>query len=176
MMGEQATSLPVPDLGRRETPASRLQATYEHDICSHECIDVGRQDAADPERTREHSVYEVVHYGPAPSKPDLRLLALREQDLKQVELHLRGHPPRDFRKESATEVYQDYVGFIEIYVTGESLASTVSTIGILDYRCRRLDWLELVRHRSRTRRPVAGNALLRPCGRQAVPVLSSKTG
>ena len=41
------------------------------------------------EGTGECPVYEVVRHGPAPSEPDLWLLALREQDLKQVELHLR---------------------------------------------------------------------------------------
>lgn len=88
MMGEHETSQSVPDLGRRETLVSRLQATYEHEIGLREGIDGGRQDAAETEGTGECLVYEVVRHGPAPSEPDLRLLALREQELKQVKLRL----------------------------------------------------------------------------------------
>ena len=112
-------------------PASRCQATYEHDIGPREGIDGGRQDAAETEETGEYPAYEVVRLGPAPSEPDLRLLTLREQDLKQVELRLREHPPRDFRKEKATEVYQGYVGLIEIRVMGASLAKS-TTLAIPD--------------------------------------------
>ena len=109
MMGGQETSLSVTDLGRREMPVSRLQATYEHEIGLREGIDGGRQDAAETEGTGEYLVCEVVRHGPAPSEPDLRLLALREQELKHVKLRLLEHRPRDFRTERATEVYQDYV-------------------------------------------------------------------
>ena len=48
-----------------------------------------------------------------------------------MELRLRGHPPRDFRKEQVPEVYQDFVGFIEIHVTGASLAES-TIVGIPD--------------------------------------------
>ena len=98
MMGEQEMSLSGPDLGRRDLPASRGRATYEHDIGLRGGI--GGRSGMRP-RLRgpgECPVYEVVRHGPASSEPDLRLLALREQDLKQVELHLREHPPRDFRR------------------------------------------------------------------------------
>ena len=106
MMGEQETLLSVPDLGRRDMPASRGRATYEHDIGPREGIDGRRLDAAETEWTGEYPVYDVFRHGPAPSEPELRLLALREQDLKQVELRLREHPPRDFQREKETEVYQ----------------------------------------------------------------------
>lgn len=39
---------------------------------------------------------------------------------------MRERPPRDFQKEKQTEVYQGYVGFIEIHVTGASLASATT--------------------------------------------------
>lgn len=109
MMGEPETSLSVADLGRRDILASRHQATYEPEIGLREGIDGGRQDAAETEGTGEYLVCEVVRHGPAPSEPDLRLLALREQELKHVKLRLLEHRPRDFRTERATEVYQGYV-------------------------------------------------------------------
>ena len=76
MMGGQETSLSVPDLGRRETPVSRLQATYEYEIGFREGIDGRRQDAAETEGTGEYRVSEVVRHGPAPREPGLRLLDL----------------------------------------------------------------------------------------------------
>lgn len=131
MMGEQETSQSVPDLGRRDIPASRSEATYELDIGPDEGIDRGKQAATANEGTGEYPVPQVVYHGPAPIEPELRLLDVREQDLEQAELHLREHPPRDFRKEKATEVYQDYVGFIEIHVTGAGL-SKATTLAIPD--------------------------------------------
>ena len=131
MMGEQETSQSVPDLGRRDIPASDSQTTCEPDIGPREGIDVGEQDATAKEETGEYSVSQVVHHGPAPIEPELHVLDLREQDLKQVESHLSEHPPRDFQKEKETEVYQDYVGFIEIHVTGATLAKA-TTLAIPD--------------------------------------------
>ena len=128
MMGEQEMSLSVPGLGRRDMPASRCEATNEHDIGPREGIVGRRQDAAETEGTGEYPVYEVVRHRPAPSEPDLGLLALREQGLRQVELRLREPPTRGFRKERATEVCQGYVGFIEIHVTGASLAESTTLV------------------------------------------------
>ena len=76
MMGEQETSLSVPDLGQLDIPAARERATNEHDIGPREGIVGRRQDAAETEGTGECLVYEVVRHGPAPSEPDLRLLDL----------------------------------------------------------------------------------------------------
>ena len=131
MMGEQETSQSVPDLSRRDMPASLPEAPYEPDTGSLEGIDRGRQDAAETERTGEYPAPEVVRHSPTPSEPDLTVSAVQEQDLKEAELHLREHPPRDFRKEKETEVYQDYVGFIEIHVIGASLAES-TTLAIPD--------------------------------------------
>lgn len=131
MMGEQETSQSVPDLDWRDMPASAPEAPYEPDIGPLEGIDRGRQDAAETEGTAEYPLHEVVRHSPAPSEPDLTVSAVQEQDLKQVELHLREHPPRDFRREKETEVYQDYVGFVEIHVTGAGL-SKATTLAIPD--------------------------------------------
>ena len=126
MMGEQETSQSVSDLDRRDMPASLPEAPSEPDLGPLEGIDRRRQDAAGTEGTAEFPVHEAVHHGPAPSEPDLAASAVQEQDLKEAELHLREHPPRDFRKEKETEVYQDYVGFIEIHVIGASLAESTT--------------------------------------------------
>lgn len=131
MMGEPETSQLVPDLGRRDIPASRPEATYEPDIGSREGIDLERQDATAEEVTGEFAVSEVVDRGPALIEPDLTVLDVQERDIEQVELHLREHPPRDFRREKETEVYQDYVGFIEMHVTGAGL-SKATTLAIPD--------------------------------------------
>ncbi len=131
MMGEPETSLSVPDLGRWDIPASRPQATYDPDIGPHEDIDLGKQDASTTEETGKYPVSEVGHHGPDPTEPDLTVHDLSEQDLRQAESHLREHPPREFRKEKETEVYQDYVGFIEIHVTGAGL-SKATTLAIPD--------------------------------------------
>jgi len=131
MMGEQETSQSVPDLGWRDIPASHPQSIYEPDIGPHESIGSGKVDAASKEQTGEHSVSEVVHDDAVPIEPDVCVCDLQKQDLKQVEMHLHEHPPRDFRKEKDTEVYQDYVGFVEIQVTGASL-SKATTLAIPD--------------------------------------------
>ena len=44
---------------------------------------------------------------------------------------MREHLPRDFRREKESEVHQDYVGFIEIHVTGAGL-SKPATLAIPD--------------------------------------------
>ena len=126
MMGERETSQSVRDLDRRDMPASLPEAPYEPDIGPREGIDRGGQDATETEGTEEYLVHEVVGDSPAPSEPDLTVSAVQDQDLKEAELHLREHPPRDFRKEKETEVYQDYVGFIEIHVMGASLAESTT--------------------------------------------------
>lgn len=129
LMGEQETSESVPELGRRGIPAFRPQSTYEPDIGPHE--GVAKVDATAKEETREHSVSEVVHDDAVLTEPDMRVSDLQEQDLEQVEMHLHEHPPRDFRKEKDTEVYQGYVGFVEIQVTGATL-SKATTLAIPD--------------------------------------------
>ena len=42
---------------------------------------------------------------------------------------MREHPPRDFKEEKLLEVYQEYIGFIEILVVGATL-SEATTLAI----------------------------------------------
>ena len=129
MMGEQATLQSAPDRDQQDIPAPCPQATYERDIAPDKAIDLEKPSATVKDGTAEHPAVEVVHHGPALVEPDVHVLDLHEENLKQVETHLREHPPRDFQKEKEAEVYQGYVGFIEIHVTGSSL-STATTLAI----------------------------------------------
>lgn len=64
--------------------------------------------------------------GPVPVEPQVHLIEVDDEKAEQVETHLQEHPPRDFKQEKETEVYQGYVGFIEIHVTGASLAQATT--------------------------------------------------
>ena len=103
MMGELATLDTEPDSGPRDATAPSTEA--------------------EPPRTG--ATPEL----PAPIEPEATVTALDEEEIDSVERHLREHPPRDFQKEKETEVYRGYVGFIEIHVTGASLAG-VTTLAI----------------------------------------------
>ena len=61
-----------------------------------------------------------------PAEPKVQLRTVDEETIKEVETHMQEHPPRDFKEEKQTEVYQGYVGFIEIHVTGASLSGTTT--------------------------------------------------
>ena len=69
---------------------------------------------------------EAVDQRLVPAEPNVHLRAVDEKTIKEVETHLQEHPPRDFKEEKQTEVYQGYVGFIEIHVTGASLSGTTT--------------------------------------------------
>ena len=72
------------------------------------------------------SAPELSHQRLAPSEPEVLVHNVDEERIRAVETHLREHPPRDFREEKQAEVYQGYVGFIEIHVTGASLSGTTT--------------------------------------------------
>ncbi|MYK32590.1 MAG: hypothetical protein F4051_13010 [Boseongicola sp. SB0670_bin_30] len=72
---------------------------------------------------------ETVDQRLVPAEPEAHLRAVNERKIKEVENHLEEHPPRDFKEEKEAEVYQGYVGFVEIHVTGASL-SGVTTLAI----------------------------------------------
>ena len=57
------------------------------------------------------------------TEPAAQLAPVTEKDIDEVDHELKVHPPRDFNKEKEIEVYQSYIGFIEIHLTGASLAS-----------------------------------------------------
>ena len=100
MMGEPATLEVARDSDPHDAPAPSTEA--------------------EPPRT------DATPELPAPIEPEATVTALDEEEIESVERHLREHPPRDFQKEKATEVYLGYVGFIEIHVTGASLASATT--------------------------------------------------
>ena len=127
MMGERTTSAPEQGSDLQHTldiapqarsapsaaPDRHIRLEHSHDISTISTEEI-------PLRS------EDVHETPTPVEPKAKISALTEENIRQVEGHLREHPPRDFHKEKATEVYQGYVGFIEIHVTGASLASATT--------------------------------------------------
>ena len=124
MMGEQPTSARArgPDLQdtfahgsqARSTPGAALDRLTRLKQ-PHDSVKASREEKP----PRSDAVPEL----PVPVEPDVAVSDVSEEDFKQVERHLREHPPRDFQREKATEVYQGYIGFIEIHVAGASLAS-----------------------------------------------------
>lgn len=66
------------------------------------------------------------HDDAPPNEPNVNVTDLDTESLEEVEAYLAEHPPRDFRRERATEVYQGYVGFIEMHVQGAWLAEKTS--------------------------------------------------
>ena len=59
---------------------------------------------------------------PSNSRPVVKVAPVNRDALEREEKELEQHPPRDFKEEKETEVYSGYVGFIELRVTGASLA------------------------------------------------------
>ena len=128
MMGEQATSAPARDPDPQDTVALGFQAKSAPSSAmldqltrleqTHDAVKASTEE----EPPRSESIPEL----PAPVEPEVAVSVLHEENLKQVERHLREHPPRDFQREMETEVYQGYVGFIEIHVIGASLASATT--------------------------------------------------
>ena len=72
---------------------------------------------------------EAVDQRLVPAEPEAHLRTVDARKIKEVENHLEEHPPRDFKEEKEAEVYQGYVGFVEIHVTGASL-SGVTTLAV----------------------------------------------
>ena len=66
------------------------------------------------------------------AEPKVKLNKVLDEKIKEAEANLQDHPPRDFKQEKQTEVYQSYVGFIEIHVIGASL-SKATTLAIPNY-------------------------------------------
>ena len=63
---------------------------------------------------------------PAPDEPEMNVRPVSEQKVKEVEKDLREHPPRNFDKEKILEVYQGYIGFVEIHVIGATLSESTT--------------------------------------------------
>ena len=77
-------------------------------------------------QTSEDSFSGTVGQEFIPVEPAVKLVEVDNEKIKRVEANLREHPPRDFKEERQTEVYQGYVGFIEIHVTGASLSGSTT--------------------------------------------------
>ena len=127
MMGEQATSQPTRGPEPQDTPALGSQARSAPGAALDQLTRIEQtQDAVKVSTEEEPPRSEPVPELSPPDEPEVKVSDLDERHLKQVERHLREHPPRDFQREQETEVYQGYVGFIEIHVTGASLASATT--------------------------------------------------
>jgi len=64
--------------------------------------------------------------GPVPVEPAVHVVDVDHKRVQEVETRLQQHPPRDFKQEKHTQVYRGYVGFVEIYVKGSSLAKATT--------------------------------------------------
>jgi len=104
-------------IGQRETSRLKTEIDRKEIDRGHEESNVlpGFEVSADP-------TSRVCGHECTPVEPDVHLVNVDGEEFKRVETHLREHPPRDFKKEKETEVYQGYVGFIEIHVKGAGLS------------------------------------------------------
>ena len=127
MMGEPAPSEPTRGPEPQDTLPLGSQARSAPSSALDQLARLEQtQDAVKASMEEELPRSEAVLELPVPDEPEVKVSRLDKEHLKQVERHLREHPPRDFRREKETEVYQGYVGFIEIHVTGASLASATT--------------------------------------------------
>ena len=60
------------------------------------------------------------------NKEIIKVVDVSEEEIKVAEKNLVEHPPRDFKDEKKLEVYSAYIGFIEIQLTGSSLAKSTT--------------------------------------------------
>ena len=127
MMGDQPPSEPTRDPEPQHPLALGAHVGSEPSVALEPLTRFEQTQAAvEASREEEPPRSEPVPELPAPDEPKVEVSPLEEENLQQVERTLREHPPRDFQKEKATEVYQGYVGFIEIHVSGASLASATT--------------------------------------------------
>ena len=89
-------------------------------------IDEEEVSARTNQRATGESSSEAVDQRHVPAEPEAHLRTIDERTIEKVETHLKEHPPRDFKEEKQTEVYQGYVGFVEIHVTGASLSGATT--------------------------------------------------
>ena len=98
-----------------------------------ECVQQSFLDVSEMSSTNQRcagkSMSETVDQSLVPCEPTVELNNIETGALESVETQLQEHPPRNFKEEKYTEVYQSYVGFIEMRVTGASL-SNATTLAI----------------------------------------------
>ena len=78
---------------------------------------------AKPKPQPDETDKEVI---PAPDEPEINIRPVSEEKVREVEKDLREHPPRNFDKEKILEVYQGYIGFVEIHVIGATLSESTT--------------------------------------------------
>lgn len=100
----------------------RKEATTSDEVSLeviHQPIETDRDVNPQPDETDR----EVI---PAPDEPEINIHPVSEEEVKKVEKDLREHPPRNFDKEKILEVYQGYIGFVEIHVIGATLSESTT--------------------------------------------------
>ena len=129
MMGEQRPEQSALHGERPDTSRPEEQVNRNPFIDGQEAIGRVDSSAIGRDGVIDESVSEPIHQRLIPGEPEVLVHEVNEEKINSVETHLREHPPRNFKEEKQTEVYQDYVGFIEIHVTGSSL-SEMTTLAI----------------------------------------------
>ena len=127
MMGEQTTSAP----GQAPHPQNTLALGSQVRSMPSPAVEVLTllempHGGVEASTKKDPSDSEGQPELPAPGEPKVEISKPSEEKLRRIERNLREHPPRNFKKEKSTEVYQGYVGFIEIHVTGASLANSTT--------------------------------------------------
>ena len=126
MMEDQGPEQSASQGERSDTSQSGTEKTRGLIVFASEAIEGGEASAITNQDVTDESLSEAVDQRLVPAEPKVQLQAVDEKSIKKVETHLQEHPPRDFKEEKQTEVYQGYVGFIEIHMTGSSLSGTTT--------------------------------------------------
>ncbi len=126
MMGEQGSKESVSQAGRSDTSQSGTKKTHDPFVLAQKTIDQDESSTISNQGATDESLSETVDQRLVPAEPKVQLRTVDEEEIKEVETHLQDHPPRDFKEEKQTEVYQGYLGFIEVHVIGASLSKTTT--------------------------------------------------
>jgi len=80
------------------------------------------------EISKEHYYpqFDSSYDHPMENNKKLKVVDVTEEAIEEVEKNLVEHPPRNYKEEKELEVYSSYLGFIEIQLTGSSLAKSTT--------------------------------------------------
>ncbi|MCY4503965.1 MAG: hypothetical protein OXE57_20765 [Alphaproteobacteria bacterium] len=126
MMGKQGQEQSASQGERSDTPQSGTTKMHDPAFLAQDAMEHHGSSAITNQGVIDELLTEPVDQHFIPAEPKAQLSTVDEETIKEVETHLQEHPPRDFKEEKQTEVYQGYVGFIEIHVTGASLSRTTT--------------------------------------------------
>ena len=129
MMGEQRQGQSAAQGAGWNESQSRATGTHDPDVIVLGTVSQEVFIESEPRAMGDYSPSGVVGQNLIPAEPDVQVRPVEGERVKEVQAYLRQHPPRNFKEEKQTEVYQGYVGFIEIHVTGASL-SAATTLAI----------------------------------------------